>query len=223
MLSYEMTAKTQERLDEEIAQLAIKLSSLRTQKNTFAPISRLPQSILACIFVYHAHEDYHTSSGSHIPRHTKSHWIGMSYVCRHWRHVALNCPALWSYLLTASPPWTEALLIRSLNLPLRIRVALLTSQKALDFIAQVSLHTERFEECYIYFQLARSDVTRALSMLSLRGRHLRKLEIETDQECIHSDEHVQTGEVEDHILFFFFFFNPFVSFVGRNPYVRHYY
>jgi hypothetical protein len=41
------------------------------------------------------------------------HWVNVSYVCRHWRNVALNCATLWTYLFVMSPRWTEELLARS--------------------------------------------------------------------------------------------------------------
>ena len=203
MLSYEMASKTQARLDEEIAQLAIKLSSLQTRKNTFAPISRLPTPILARIFVCYASDEYYYAYSGYIRRFARieSHWIGVSYVCRHWRHVALTCPTLWSYLFARSPRWTEALLARSLDSPLRIQAKFYKSDMTLDFMAQLATHAERLEECSIEFELGGLDVLRALSMLSSRAPRLRNLCIRHVYWAMGSGKDKQAQEISNQILF----------------------
>ena len=57
MLSFEMATKAQARRNEEIARLATTLSSLKTQKNTFVPTSRLPTSILGRMFICYARNE----------------------------------------------------------------------------------------------------------------------------------------------------------------------
>ncbi|KAF8437306.1 hypothetical protein L210DRAFT_2365089 [Boletus edulis BED1] len=104
------------RVDEEIAKQIRLLCDLQTQRNSFLPISRLPIETLAAIFIYSA-RDYHHSGH---PTRTAPDWVNVSYVCRHWRNVALNCATLWSYLFVVSPRWTEELLARSKQASLKL-------------------------------------------------------------------------------------------------------
>ncbi|KAF8551987.1 hypothetical protein OG21DRAFT_1444288 [Imleria badia] len=203
MLSFEMAANVQARLDVEIAQLAITLSSLKTQKNTFALISRLPTSILERIFICYARNKYFrpytTRAWPRFKKMSDATWIGVLFVCRRWRHVALTCPALWSYLFVASPWWTEALLTRSLDSPLRIWAEFYKSDMALDFIARLALHTERLQECCLCFGITQSDVVSALSMLSSSAPLLRILKITNEKED--SGKHEPAEAVNDYVLF----------------------
>lgn len=209
MLSFEMATKAQARIDEEISLLVNTLSSLLTRKNTFALISRLPPPMLARIFVYYACDDYHTPDTRYPSGFMVSRWIGVSYVCRHWRHVALTCPTLWSHLFMVSPWWTEALLARSLDSPLRMCVKIYKSNKGveLDFMARVAMHIERLQECRLQFESTWSDASRVLPMLFSRAAPLlRILKISIKP----LDRSVDSGKrrrkqpvqaVDDHILF----------------------
>ncbi|KAF8437158.1 hypothetical protein L210DRAFT_3356803, partial [Boletus edulis BED1] len=104
-------AATARRLDEEIAKQIRLLCDLQTQRNSCSLISRLPTETLAAIFVCSARDYHSTHDGS--PTETAPSWVNVSYVCRHWRNVALNCATLWSHLFITSPRWTEELLARS--------------------------------------------------------------------------------------------------------------
>ena len=200
----EMAAVAQARLDEEIARLVIKLSSLKTQKNSFALISRLPTPILARIFVYYARHDHYRPYTSCQLGFLKPRWTNVVFVCRHWRHVALTCPAPWGYLFVASPRWTETLVAQSLDSPLRVRVHFYTLKMALDFMAQVAMHTERLQECCLIFGLTRSDAARAFSVLSswvVPLLRILKITIEPRGESLDSSKHKQAQAVNEHILF----------------------
>lgn len=117
------SAKDQAHIDEEVSRLAITLSALQTQKNTFALISRLPTAILARIFVCYARDGYYRPyTVCWMPRFEVPRWVVVSHVSRHWRHVALTCPALWNHLFMVSSQWTEVLLARSLDSPLWVCV-----------------------------------------------------------------------------------------------------
>ncbi|KAF8437276.1 hypothetical protein L210DRAFT_3547341 [Boletus edulis BED1] len=107
------------RVDEEIAKQIRLLCDLQTQRNSFLPISRLPTETLAAIFIYSARNYHSTHSG--YPTRTAPDWVNVSYVCRHWRNVALNCATLWSYyLFITSPRWTEELLLHADVYPSRL-------------------------------------------------------------------------------------------------------
>ena len=43
-----------------------------------------------------------------------------SYVCCHWRNVALNCSTLSTYLFVVSPRWMQGLLSGSKRAPLKL-------------------------------------------------------------------------------------------------------
>ncbi|KAF8559424.1 hypothetical protein OG21DRAFT_1368133, partial [Imleria badia] len=86
------------------------------QRNSPSFIFRLPIEILEIIFI-HCARDYYTKDGRR-PTPTVPSWVNVSYVCCHWRNVALDCPTLWTYLFATSPRWTEELLARSKQAPL---------------------------------------------------------------------------------------------------------
>ncbi|KAF8138968.1 hypothetical protein EV363DRAFT_1445735 [Boletus edulis] len=138
------------RVDEEIAKQIRLLCDLQTQRNSFLPISRLPTETLAAIFIYSA-RDYHHSGH---PTRTAPDWVNVSYVCRHWRNVALNCATLWSYLFVASPRWTEELLARSKQASLKLHAYVYPSRRGADdqglcFVKRVMNHIERIQELHL--------------------------------------------------------------------------
>ena len=144
-----MKTATPEHIDNEINKQMILLSNLCAQKNSFLPIFHLPPETLADIFIHGAQCKYHednSSSPSCVP-----HWVNVSYVCRHWRNVALNCSMLWTYHFTVSLRWTEELMARSGQAPLKICIKD-------DYHIRLSLHhivekvldhTERIQELCI--------------------------------------------------------------------------
>lgn len=93
-------------------------SNLSSQTNPRSFIFRLPTETLESIFIHGAHEHFSEHGGDHI--RTAPSWVNVSYVCRHWRYVALNCSTLWTYLFITSPRWTEELLSRSKQAPLKV-------------------------------------------------------------------------------------------------------
>jgi hypothetical protein len=82
---------------------------LRT--NPLSPVFRLPAEILANIFIHNARDSYMEIYGD--PNSTTPSWVNVSYVCRHWRDIALNCHTLWTFIPTTSLRWTQELLARS--------------------------------------------------------------------------------------------------------------
>ncbi|KAF8437303.1 hypothetical protein L210DRAFT_3547457 [Boletus edulis BED1] len=87
------------------------------------------------------------------PIETAPNWVNVSYVCRHWRNVALNCPTLWGYLFITSPSWTEELLARSKQASLKLRANLEYQSgrdRGLRFVRRVMNHIERIQELYLF-------------------------------------------------------------------------
>ncbi|KAI9574274.1 hypothetical protein HD554DRAFT_2325100 [Boletus coccyginus] len=72
-------------------------------------------------------------------------WVNISYVCRHWRNVALNCPTLWSYISATSPRWTEEFLARSEQSLLKFS----QSARNNSLLEQVMNHVERMQELHL--------------------------------------------------------------------------
>ena len=78
----------------------------------------LPPEVLFPIFL-----DYARSlcrEGDLTYRNIVPYWINVSYVCRYWRDVALECAQLWAHLFFVSSPWMDELLKRSKTSPLTI-------------------------------------------------------------------------------------------------------
>ncbi|KAF8138972.1 hypothetical protein EV363DRAFT_554185 [Boletus edulis] len=123
------------------------LSNLHTPWNTHPFIFRLPTEMLEHIFIRCA-SDYHYKHDGR-PIWAAPSWVNVSYVCHHWRHVALNCPTLWTYLFITSRRWREALLARSRQASLKIRgnlLALPDESRLLKMVETVMDHVERIQE-----------------------------------------------------------------------------
>ncbi|TFK71513.1 hypothetical protein BDN72DRAFT_837563 [Pluteus cervinus] len=107
--------ETRAKIDAEILQLRLRILVLSSQRNTLAPIARLPPEVLAKIFV-EFHNDSKISQRMGTPDL-------LTWVCRHWREVAINYPALWSQIGFHHPPSVELYLARSNKLALTISIS----------------------------------------------------------------------------------------------------
>lgn len=179
------------RMEEEIHRQTVFLSNLRAKRNSFLLLFSLPCEILEVIFIHGARDyHYHESRGrgwspSGIPT-----WVNVSYVCRHWRNIALHCPILWTYHFNLSLRWTEELLFRSKEASLKICITPYTCRyddevfchrkpSPLDALLR---HTERIEE--LHLEVSRSILP---ATLSLRAPRLEILEIhlyEHPRQCL---------------------------------------
>ena len=123
-------------------------------------IFRLPDEILASIFT-HGARDYHEGNGH--ASFCVLDWVSVSYVCRHWRDAALDCPILWTYHFTMSLRWTEELMARSKQASLKIRIeysSLGSRSWWSDLVEKVLNHAERIQDL-------RSDSGHAFSSMAL--------------------------------------------------------
>ena len=153
-------------IDEEISARYLPVCALRTKRNALSPISRLPDELLATVFIFYARQ-YHISKWAKVetlrfrtPPPQVPLWVGVSYVCRRWRIVALGCPTLWTYVFFVSRAWMTVLLQRSQMAPLRVRIDLAMppyeihlqtteSRRTLDSLAMLEMlfeHLPRMEE-----------------------------------------------------------------------------
>ncbi|KAI0245772.1 hypothetical protein BJV78DRAFT_1105379, partial [Lactifluus subvellereus] len=90
-------------IDDELSALHLVMCSMRTRRNRFSLIGRLPPEILYGLF----------PSG---PTRTqiKLGWITITHVCSHWRQVALSGPTLWrTIIFHLGAEWAEEMLARS--------------------------------------------------------------------------------------------------------------
>ena len=168
------------RTDEEsITTESVSSSDRYGEIRSLSFIFRLPAETLEDIFIQNA-RDYLSESGSlnHLTP-TLPSWVNISYVCRQWRNVALNCAALWTYIFIVSPRWTEELLVRSKDASLKLHVNQdLQGQgfRAPCFVGQVVNHIERIQELRLSLPyVARED--HLFSQLSSPAPRLQILEI----------------------------------------------
>ncbi|TFK65483.1 hypothetical protein BDN72DRAFT_962497, partial [Pluteus cervinus] len=86
---------------DEINQLEVKIRSLKSTRNSLIPIARLHHEILQEIFIISSEEAGEQAA------------LLMSWISRSWREIALQTPALWSYLTFKHPDWAQAALSRT--------------------------------------------------------------------------------------------------------------
>ncbi|KAI0042356.1 hypothetical protein FA95DRAFT_584748 [Auriscalpium vulgare] len=93
-------------------------------------VARLPLEILAAIFYslsFIALPGYRRRPGvgvGNVASRTKLGWLAVTHVCRRWRYVALQEPALWANIATPHPlgdRWANAFFTRAKESPLSVR------------------------------------------------------------------------------------------------------
>jgi hypothetical protein len=94
----------------QIAALAESMRALRSRRNSLAPISCLPNEVLATVFKHLAEEKSFQSypGANHSPP-----CVRVTHVCRHWRQVALEYPSLWAFVDCTCARWIGVMLERS--------------------------------------------------------------------------------------------------------------
>ncbi|KAI0317756.1 hypothetical protein OF83DRAFT_1119623 [Amylostereum chailletii] len=92
------------------------LSDLCTQRNLLSPAARLPADVLNIIFL-------HFPALPLAPDNEPTTWLFITHVCRHWRHVALDCALFWTRILFQPPQWTYLSLERAKSAPLQLEIS----------------------------------------------------------------------------------------------------
>ncbi|KAF9780875.1 hypothetical protein BJ322DRAFT_981571, partial [Thelephora terrestris] len=82
------------------------LSKIRSMKNTFAPINKVPPDVLTLI------PDY-LEDGER-----DRHLIKLTHVSRGWREIFTSCPSLWTRLDCTNVDKTHVYIERSSSSPL---------------------------------------------------------------------------------------------------------
>jgi len=102
-------------IQQEIQTLEAAIRALKVLHNSLSSISRLPAELLSRIFVLLVRSEDTMS----VKR--KPHWVGVSHVCSQWRHIALECPRLWSHIrYSLCPRWAMEMLERSKMAPITV-------------------------------------------------------------------------------------------------------
>ncbi|KAI0047725.1 hypothetical protein FA95DRAFT_1199524 [Auriscalpium vulgare] len=135
----------------EVAEAA--LLAHRQQHNALVPVSRVPPEILSTVFTFLL--DIDPPQALHASNYKLSStfgWLAVTYVCRHWRQVALQQSSLWSHVtLTFGSQWAATFLSRARNLPISIQVHKRTTDRSavpdakfwqLEFLAENMQRTE---------------------------------------------------------------------------------
>ena len=134
---------------EETTRFKSKLFNPYSKRNSLG----FPTEILETIFILCA-RDYHNEYHGHLTP-TLPSWVNVSYVCRHWRNVALNCPILWAYIFVAPPRWTGELFARSKQAPLKLSMPLNSRwecplyRQFPHFSEELTINHERIQELHL--------------------------------------------------------------------------
>lgn len=154
----------------------------RRERNSSAPILRLPLGVLSDIFCLVQQSTAKHYRDSFIPIHSDAFeisfeyyqgfevkwWIQFSHVCHTWREVAMNTSSLWSHVFATSRSYTWAKeCLRRSNQSSLICFADLSADKngphhrARDFLRELKTHLGRCS--VLSLQLTTSDLTNLLS------------------------------------------------------------
>ncbi|KAI0063905.1 hypothetical protein BV25DRAFT_1823956 [Artomyces pyxidatus] len=102
---------TRQKADEEFEAVHLALYPYKTLRNAIAPVSRLPPEILARIFFLVTLEDK--------PQKRRPGWVRLTWVCCHWRTIALECAALWCRIdFQFGKKWADEFLARAKSSPI---------------------------------------------------------------------------------------------------------
>ncbi|KAF5357662.1 hypothetical protein D9758_007466 [Tetrapyrgos nigripes] len=156
-------------IDQQVEKHLEEIRQLYQFRNKLVPINSLPSELLSRIFRF-------CISCINDKAQLGRSWsfITVSYVCSHWRDVALADPALWSTLDFFKPAWVPEMLRRSKAAPLTVRVTsdLFLDAKATDAVTTALQHMSRISEL---------DLCINSCLLQLDGR-LEMLPVVIDQD-----------------------------------------
>ncbi|KAA1470149.1 hypothetical protein DENSPDRAFT_674356 [Dentipellis sp. KUC8613] len=86
------------------------------------PISRLPLEVLCSIFQILVAVDPPDAGGHVKDKLLRLGWVWITQACRHWRHVAVGDPRLWSEIVFGlSAEWTQEFMLRAQGTPITFR------------------------------------------------------------------------------------------------------
>ncbi|TFK62433.1 hypothetical protein BDN72DRAFT_777086, partial [Pluteus cervinus] len=109
-MSKDVLKHARAKIDAEIQVLQDRIRSLRSSRNTLAPIHRLPPEVMTQIFMwvqllYRGTLERNAIDAAFLPK-----WIRATHVCQHWRGVALSSKALYTTILSQNLKYSQAVL-----------------------------------------------------------------------------------------------------------------
>ncbi|KAG2009575.1 hypothetical protein CC2G_012490 [Coprinopsis cinerea AmutBmut pab1-1] len=104
---------------EQLKVISSQICDLKSRRNEFCPISRLPKEVLHKIFL-HLSPTQLAASEPTSDGPSYSTIVCVTRVCRYWKKVALNQPELWTYVSDYKSEAIRTLLMRSKTAPLDI-------------------------------------------------------------------------------------------------------
>lgn len=156
-------------IDQEIRKYEEAVRDLKSQRNTLAPIAKLPPELLSKIFLFCA-----AACASKYKQSLA--WIKVSHVSKHWRAVAIGCPNLWSSVVFFSGSWAHEMLRRSKMAPLIIKADLtLMTPKMIATVQNALKHITRVTD--LHFTASSGTMDKLLGNLEHAAPLLQTLSI----------------------------------------------
>ncbi|TRM67489.1 hypothetical protein BD626DRAFT_625931 [Schizophyllum amplum] len=170
------------KLDEHVASISAQLTAIISYRNLFAPVSRLPDELVAEIFRHYAHASICFPCLA---------WTKLMSVCRRWHDIGISTPFLWSDIhinpsrfgrlklpvkqlrLSGAHPLTV-----SLDLPHQGQLVVLLSRKGLgQHLCRIkSLEVEAspyaIEELLLPITRTKGNILRSLSLSAAADNHI---------------------------------------------------
>lgn len=113
----------------------------KTELNALLPVDRLPPELLGEIFLTCA-SLWREDNRHFVFSATGYHWwIALSHVCRWWHEITLAFAGFWSDFAVTSAELTEAMLSRSQQTPLEVKIY--RSDTGVELIQRVLDHLQR--------------------------------------------------------------------------------
>ena len=142
---------------------------------------RLPPELLAAIFLEYMQQ----YEGISCYLRSVPPWVNVSYVCRYWHGVALNCASLWTHLFFVSSEWVDELLKRSKTAPLIIHVDFYDPKSDPGQIRPLEKalgHMERIQDLWIDCDCSKGALDTIHAGLTAAAPLLRSLHLSTHEE-----------------------------------------
>ena len=109
-------------IDSEIRRLNNCICSLKSRRNSFCPVSRLPPEVLSEVFLVLAEQ---LQAQDRFKVDFK--WISVAHVCHLWRDIAVQHGRLWGKIDMTKPDRTKSFVDRSKGAPLAVRQSFIGS------------------------------------------------------------------------------------------------
>ena len=152
-ISFSHTSRKDEELELQIAFHTQRAAQLKRLLNSRRCISRkLPPEILAEVFLFQAvilraeRIAQHLEEGSAATHRSFYKWINVAQVCHHWREVALNCAALWTWFAFEehiADSFLNLLNDRTRDLPVTVVLTINPPKQRCDACIDINMFSER--------------------------------------------------------------------------------